>query len=356
MGGALGKLMVPRLCAPGPWVHDAKMKAVDQRSPANLAPLAGVLAYPFLLQVFHAAIGPKGSMASVPALGVATLALAVAFAVPAVGLFVANRAVSTAAPLRRLAFLCVAAPTLYVFLGVVNYMAASAYPDELLWVVLWAAIGAWAFLARHREAQRPAPDVARGRIAHGTVAVLAAAFILFHVLNHLFFLDGPAAHSSVRLLGEEVYRARTVEFILVLLLLFMCCSGGYLAWRWSESDTRHDFFRTFQVASGVYLLFYLVGHMDSVFVYARLYLGIETDWKFAVGAPAGLIHDAWNIRLLPHYLLGVFFALTHPLTGLRGILVKHGLREAVANGAWAAGAAVSAVVAAAIGVGMAGVR
>ena len=34
--------------------------------------------------------------------------------------------------------------------------------------------------------------------------------------------------------------------------------------------------RTFQVASGVYLAFYVEGHMDSVFIFARTYLGIDT--------------------------------------------------------------------------------
>lgn len=70
-------------------------------------------------------------------------------------------------------------------------------------------------------------------------------------------------------------------------MLFMCANGGYLAWCWSASTSRHDFFRTFQITSGVFLLMYIVGHMDSVFVYARrLFLGIPTDWKFTTGAPA----------------------------------------------------------------------
>jgi hypothetical protein len=54
--------------------------------------------------------------------------------------------------------------------------------------------------------------------------------------------------------------------------------------------------RTFQIASGVYLGFYVLGHMDSVFIFARTYLGIDTGWSFATGAPTGLIKDPWNIR------------------------------------------------------------
>src|SRR5262249_3895616 len=44
--------------------------------------------------------------------------------------------------------------------------------------------------------------------------------------------------------------------------------------------------------------------MDSVFIFARTYLGIDTGWDFATGAPTGLIKDPWNIRLVPHYWLG----------------------------------------------------
>ena len=32
--------------------------------------------------------------------------------------------------------------------------------------------------------------------------------------------------------------------------------------------------------------------MNSVFIYARSFLGIPTDWNFAIGAPTGLIHES----------------------------------------------------------------
>ena len=56
---------------------------------------------------------------------------------------------------------------------------------------------------------------------------------------------------------------------------------------------------------------YVLGHMDSVFIFARTYLGIDTGWGFATGAPTGLVKDPWNIRLVPHYWLGAFFVLAH---------------------------------------------
>jgi hypothetical protein len=96
--------------------------------------------------------------------------------------------------------------------------------------------------------------------------------------------------------------------------------------------------------------------MNSVFVYARRFLGIPTDWNFAIGAPTELIHDAWNIRLLPHYALGVFFVLSHVTSGLRVVLIAHGVDRRHADHFWGAGVALSAIVAAAVIAGMCGVR
>jgi hypothetical protein len=65
---------------------------------------------------------------------------------------------------------------------------------------------------------------------------------------------------------------------LVALFLFQLGSGVYLA---THSDVRPmDRFRTFQIASGIFLAAYVLGHgdMNSVFVFARLYLG--TRWMF----------------------------------------------------------------------------
>jgi hypothetical protein len=96
--------------------------------------------------------------------------------------------------------------------------------------------------------------------------------------------------------------------------------------------------------------------MNSVFIYARLYLGIPTGWNFATGAPTGLIHDSWNIRLLPHYALGVFFVLGHLVAGLRVVLNAHSVKSRLATRIWFTGVVVSGVIAAAIIAGMCGVR
>jgi hypothetical protein len=178
--------------------------------------------------------------------------------------------------------------------------------------------------------------------------------VLFHVTNHLFGLVGPDAHAAVMKMGRMVYRSGVGQPLLVAAMLFQIGTGLYLAWRWSSA--RHDFQRTFQVASGGYLSLFILGHMNSVFIYARTFLGIPTNWNFAIGAPTGLIHDAWNIRLLPHYALGVFFVLSHLASGLRVVLIAHGVDRHKADRLWIAGAATSVAISAAIMAGMCGVR
>jgi hypothetical protein len=317
-----------------------------------LAPAAAALCYPFLLKTFHALVGaPAVTPSPFSVLG-AAVDLAVAFVVPFFGLAMALRPSAGPGP-RRLAYVSVAAPTLYVFLGVVQALLHSPIPDEIVWCVIWLAIATWSQLARN-PVVAGVPAVGRWRVIHGLTAAILILYVLFHIINHLFGLVGPEAHAAVMKIGRMVYRSRAGEPLLVAAMLFQVGTGLYLAWRWSAAP--QGFHRTYQVASGAYLSLYIVGHMNSVFVYARSFLGIPTGWNFAIGAPTGLLHDAWNIRLLPHYALGVFFVLSHIASGLRGVLIAHGVDRRHADRLWGASVALSAVVASAIIAGMCGVR
>jgi hypothetical protein len=317
-----------------------------------LVPAAAAIFYPFLLDAFHAVVGTQAVTASPLAIIGATLMLAVAFAVPFLGLAFACRLESDSGA-RRLAYAGVASPTLYVFLGVVQVLLRSPIPDEIVWCVIWVALTIWSRLARDPVAE-PAPAVGRWRVVHGITAAILCLYVLFHITNHLFGLVGPDAHAAVMKIGRVVYRSGVGQPLLVVAMLFQIGTGLYLAWRWSAA--RHDFQRTFQVASGGYLSLFILGHMNSVFIYARTFLGIPTDWNFAIGAPTGLINDAWNIRLLPHYALGVFFVLSHLASGLRVVLIAQGVDRHKADRLWIAGAATSAAISAAIMAGMCGVR
>jgi hypothetical protein len=178
--------------------------------------------------------------------------------------------------------------------------------------------------------------------------------VLFHIGNHLFGLEGPAAHTAVMKAGRLVYRNPFVEPILVTALLLQVFTGFRLAWHWSTGTA--DWRRVFQIASGFYLSVFILGHMNSVFISARAIKNIDTGWNFAVGAPTGLIHDAWNIRLLPHYALGVFFVLAHLASGLRVVLLAHGFDRKWVDPTWGVGVILSGAISLAIIAGMSGVR
>lgn len=322
------------------------------------------LLYPFLLNRFHAVVGTDGSLGlSAISIAGAALWLAAAFAVPACCIACAIRLASapirTAAQLKalRLSYIGVIAPTAYVFLGVLLYMAGSPLPDEAVWSLGWLALLVWAVLPAKAEpiaTAAPAGVSARLRVAHGVASTGVLVYVAFHLTNHLFGLVSPEAHAAVMAIGRTVYRASFVEPVLVALMLFQIATGLRLAWRWSGQQV--DGFRVFQVASGVYLSIFILGHMNSVFFFARSFLGIDTGWGFATGAPTGLIHDPWNIRLVPHYWLGVFLVLSHLSSGLRIVLNAHGVNRSLVFRLWLAGLVAAAAVATVILSAMSGLR
>jgi hypothetical protein len=317
-----------------------------------LIPAAAAICYPFLLNAFHEIVGTQAVSPPPLAIPSAAFIMVVAFLLPFLGIALACRPASHPGS-RRLAYASVASPTLYVFLGVVQALIKSPIPDEVVWCAIWVAMAIWSQCARDPVAAA-VPAVGGWRVVHGVTAVVLVLYVTFHLTNHLFGLIGPDAHATVMKIGRVVYRSAVGEPLLVAAMLFQIGTGLFLAWRWSAAA--HDFQRTYQVASGVYLSVYILGHMNSVFVYARTFLGIPTDWNFAIGAPTGLIHDAWNIRLLPHYALGAFFVLSHIASGLRVVLIGHGVDERSADRLWGVCVAMSAIIAAAIIAGMSGVR
>ncbi|KTC63567.1 hypothetical protein AO262_24360 [Pseudomonas fluorescens ABAC62] len=337
------------------------MTALDSKSAVWMVAISAAV-YPWLLDAFHWTITPvgiQGGQLAAESMLSAVLLLTAAFAMPLLCLMIAGSTTAAAAGYspwgRRFALLAVTAPTVYVFFGVLTYMAGSKIPDTWIWTPAWLLMGYWA--SRERKPGiigLPRQSSASLRFAHGISGAIAALYVLFHIFNHLFGLISPQAHAAVMDAGRTVYRASIIEPLLVAVMLFQILSGLRLAWTWSEANV--DRYRVFQVASGVFMAVFILGHMNSVFIFARTFLEIPTDWAFATGAPNGLIHDAWNIRLVPHYALGVFFVLAHLFSGLRVVLLAHGVAMSRANRIWWLGAGFSAVVSAAILCGMTGLR
>lgn len=332
--------------------------------------MAGVAAitaatYPWILDAFHWSVTPHtgsdlGAGISIASTLLASLLLLAAFAVPLINLMIAS-GFPRAAPMttaqiraRRFALFAFTVPTAYVFFGVLTYMAGSKIPDAWIWTPAWLLLGYAASRSPATVSVHRARTSAKLRLAHGVSGCIVALYVLFHVVNHLFGLIGPDAHAAVMAVGRKVYRASMIEPLLVAAMLFQIGTGLRLAWTWTGTSV--DRYRVFQIASGVYLSVFILGHMNSVFVFARTFLDIPTDWAFAAGLPTGLIHDPWNIRLVPHYALAVFLVLAHLCSGLRVVMLSHRVEAATANRIWWTGAALSAVISAAIMSGLAGLR
>jgi len=338
-------------------IHSAGTAAGGSRSRSGWLlpwiPVGTALAYPWTLGLFHDAIVASPE-STAPALW-----LILAFVLPLSGLLfawcVADRAGDALPTVRRVAFAALAAPPLFVLTGVLSSLLHSPIRDLWSWTILWGAIGVGAMLAQGRGRSPPVHAMSgRLRVAHGIAALFILAFVAFHLTNHLTGLFGPAVHARVMAIGRIVYRSHIVEPVLVTLLLFQVASGARLAWRWSARPL--DGPRLIQVGSGAYLAAFILTHLNSAFVSARWVHHIPTDWAWATGAPDGLLRDAWNIRLLPHYALGVFFVIAHLCCGLRIVLLAHGVRQETAGRLWVAGLVGAAGLSVLISAALCGLR
>jgi hypothetical protein len=318
------------------------------------------MSYPFLLDGFHLGVSEAAGSLSTARIVGAVLCLLAAMAVPFFGLASAFRLTNACPSLfelraRRLAYITVGVPPFFVLTGVAPGLLHLHVNDELVWIVGWLAVCVYVLLGSEPVPDLAAPRlVSRLRVVHGVAAALLVSFVLFHLSNHLLGLVGPDLHSSAMRVGRRVYRSPLVEPILVGLMLFQVISGARLAWRWS--GVTGDAYRVFQIGSGIYLAAFIVTHLNSALVSARSVHKIDTGWAWASGAPVGLIHDAWNIRLVPHYAFGVFFILAHLGSGLRGVAIAHDMTVTVANRVWIVGLVVSGLVSLAIMSGLCGVR
>jgi hypothetical protein len=324
------------------------------------APPIAALCYPLLLKIFHNTVVPPGHGSAL----LAAALLLLAISVPAVAIQAYARLAAEKSPtraelnLKRIALLCVGAPPLYTTLGVVVYVVHSAVSDLVLWVIVWGVIAGFgarlAWMGSEPPRDLGAAASARLRFAHGvSAALIVLIFLGLHLTNHAMGLWSPQMHRQVMDLFRLVYRSNLIQPVVIALFLFQAVSGALLLWPTVRKPS--DAFRTFQIASGAYLFFYVLGHLNSVFV-ARVITNTPTDWDWATGAPDGLIHSAWSIRLLPHYLIAVFFVLSHLVLGARGIALAHHTPVARANLLAKTGIALAAVVAIAIMLGLCGLH
>jgi hypothetical protein len=279
------------------------------------------------------------------------LSVALVYSVPAVGIRVAyllGRHESTSSSellARRLAHLAVASPSLFVLIGVVFYLLHAPTGDSVFWWILWLApLAATAWAMRRRDTEAPAsraPSVLTPtplRVAHGISALLIVLiFLAWHLLNHASAIYSHEFNRAMMNALRKWYRSEVVQPLLVALMLFQVVSGMTLFWR--ATAARSDLYRTLQTCTGAFLAAFIVSHLNAVFILARAVTKVDTTFLWASGAPVGLLPDPWNVRLIPHYSLGVWFVIVHMGFGLRGVLLAHRVSPAVADRvAWGLGA------------------
>lgn len=327
----------------------------------SLPPLAAAL-YPFTLMIFHSAV-TGAAEGNVLDICIAALSLAIAFSVPAVALVVTIQlfriSTTTAATLlaRRVSMLAVAAPPLFTLTGVACFLMGAPDLDKWILMLLWVGLAIAILRSDHQRTvtfSERKPNSAL-RWAHGLVAL---AFILtylsLHLSNHLFGLAGSDTHRVVMKALRLFYRSSIFEPMLIAGTLFLIGSGLVMAWR--QTERACDGFRAFQIASGVYLAVAITSHLNAVLYLARVYLHIDSDWSFGIGAPAGLIRDAWNIRLVPYYLLAVAAVIAHPFAGVRIVALAHGVQRRVADQIVVWGSVFGVAIATLIMLAMCGMR
>jgi succinate dehydrogenase/fumarate reductase cytochrome b subunit len=203
-----------------------------------------------------------------------------------------------------------------------------------------------------RESGRPTGSIPAAprpalRTAHGISATFIAVFALIHLGNHLTGLLGASAHLQVMHALRSIYRSAFVEPALLACIAFQMVSGATLLWRATTATTSLK--SSLQLASGAYMLCFFASHLSAVFR-ARHLRGIDTDWHWLTASP--LLTDAWSARLVPYYWLAVMAIGIHAASGLRYVLLAHGVRDSRADRAFAAISMLSVLVATAIMIGM----
>jgi hypothetical protein len=148
--------------------------------------------------------------------------------------------------------------------------------------------------------------------------IVIASFLFLHLTNHLFALGGPALHITVMNLFRCVYRFFPVEILLVICVIFQVISGVALVFR--KGFLKQPVYVIIQIASGLYLSFFMVYHVCAV-MFGRYLWNVNTDFYFAAG-----VANSYPSKLffIPYYTLSLvcvfaYIACAHYITGIKKI-------------------------------------
>lgn len=261
--------------------------------------------------------------------GVSPLFLALALAVPAVGILVVHRLPVTWPRARAVALVTIGTLPLYSLVGQLFDVQFHVGVNGLgAWMLIWIGLLLVAALERPRPAEGPSPRPSQLAFARGISAAVVTLFGVAHVTNHLAgFWDGDR-HIALMATLRTVYRAPAVEAVLILAVAFQVLSGARLPPPHAERG--RSWWQTAQVASGAYLGVFFVSHLTAA-MRARLLHGIDTKLGVAHRRPDA--DRLWAARLVPMYFLSVTAFAVHAGLGLRYVLRARGWSAPIADGA-----------------------
>lgn len=148
----------------------------------------------------------------------------------------------------------------------------------------------------------------RIRRLHRFNAIILLAFLLPHVVAHLFAVAGPAAHDAALDMVRWTYRPFLSEISLVTLLLSQIGLGVVLARsRVKAGGNKRLGWGTMQLASGGYLALFIVLH-GSAALASRYINQLPTNFDW-VATP--LQHPVTKWLFYPYYTLAIVALMTH---------------------------------------------
>ena len=142
------------------------------------------------------------------------------------------------------------------------------------------------------------------KLIHYYTGLTLSVFIGFHLLNHLLILHSEALHIRFMKSARKIYRTRFVESLLLTAVLLQVISGITLVvMKWNKVE---NYFDRIQIASGLYLSFFLLNHVMAV-LRGRYILKMDTNLYYGAG-----VMNMWPQKLffIPYYsfaILSFFF-------------------------------------------------
>ncbi len=164
-------------------------------------------------------------------------------------------------------------------------------------------------------------ELRRIHLISGAVIGLYASL---HIANHLVGLKSIDDHIRFMETFRHIYRYPAIEVLLLLAIGVQIVTGiNFVVSTWR---VRSGTFAWLQVLSGLYLAFFLIVHVGTVF-YARVALGLDTNFYFAA---AGMHVGHYDWFFVPYYFFAVVALFTHPACAAHGYLSRQG-RVRIAN-------------------------